>query len=131
MKILNLLYSTVQNKCPRCHEGQVFEYNSPYRLASMFKIHKNCSHCGLKYEKEPSFFYGAMYASYALTSGWFIVWFFIDLFFLHMETIYFAIFITLSIIVLSPLTIRVSRLMWLNLFNKFDKNYQKKEVTNF
>ncbi len=130
MKILNVLYSTALNKCPRCHEGQVFEYNNPYRLGSMFKIHKSCSHCELKYEREPSFFYGAMYASYGLTSGWFITWFFIDLFFLHMDTLSFAVFITLSIIALSPLTIRVSRLLWLNLFNKFDKNFQKKELTS-
>ena len=31
--------------------------------------HKNCSHCNLKYEIEPGFFYGAMYVSYALAIG--------------------------------------------------------------
>lgn len=128
MKILNIIYSIILNKCPRCHEGQVFENNNPYRLGHMFNIHKNCSHCDLKYEKEPSFFYGAMYASYALTSGWFIVWFFMDMFILHMDTLSFALFITLSIIALSPLTIRVSRLLWLNFFNKYDKRFQNKEL---
>jgi hypothetical protein len=29
-------------------------------------MHDNCSHCGLKYQIEPSFFYGAMYVSYGL-----------------------------------------------------------------
>ncbi len=129
MKILNILTSTFLNKCPRCHEGQVFTFNNPYRLGSMFSIHKNCSHCGLKYEKEPSFFYGAMYASYALTSGWFIVWFFIDMFFLHLDTLTFAVLITISIIALSPLTIRLSRLLWLNFFNKYDKQTHKKALT--
>jgi hypothetical protein len=52
------------------------------------------------------------------------------LLYLHMETLNFALFITLSIIALSPLTIRLSRLMWLNFFNKFDKHYLKKEITN-
>jgi hypothetical protein len=27
---------------------------------------ENCSHCGLRYQIEPSFFYGAMYVSYGL-----------------------------------------------------------------
>lgn len=129
MRIPEIVYSSVLNKCPRCHKGQVFEYNNPYRLGSMFKIHKTCSHCELRYEREPSFFYGAMYASYALTSGWFIIWFFIDMFFLHLDTLNFAIFITLSIIALSPLTIRLSRLLWLNFFNKYDNSFQKKELT--
>ncbi len=127
MKILNTLFSTANNCCPRCHEGKVFEYNNPYRLLSLFKIHKTCSHCGLLYEREPSFFYGAMYVSYGLTAGWFILWFFVDMFFLHMETLNFAILITLSIVVLSPITLRFSRMLWLNLFNKYDASYRKIE----
>ena len=125
MRLLSLFYSTFFNKCPRCHKGDVFVFKNPYRLGSMFDMHKNCSHCDLKYEKEPSFFYGAMYASYALTSGWFIVWFFIDRFFLHMETLHFAVFITTSIILLSPVSMRLSRLLWLNFFNSYQKEYTK------
>jgi hypothetical protein len=29
-------------------------------------MNEKCSHCGLKYQIEPSFFYGAMYVSYGL-----------------------------------------------------------------
>jgi hypothetical protein len=29
-------------------------------------MHEKCSHCGLIYQIEPSFFYGAMYVSYGL-----------------------------------------------------------------
>ena len=28
-------------------------------------MHQNCPHCGLKFEKEPGYFYVAMYISYA------------------------------------------------------------------
>lgn len=128
MKILHTGYSLWNNKCPRCHEGDVFVHTNPYRLDGMFKMHKNCNHCDLKYEKEPSFFYGAMYASYAITSGWFILWFFLDKFLLHMETIAFAVFIATSIVLLSPLSMRWSRLLWLNIFNKYQKNYQTTQI---
>ncbi|MCB0410559.1 MAG: hypothetical protein KDD29_10095 [Flavobacteriales bacterium] len=75
----------------------------------------------MKYEKEPSFFYGAMYVSYALTSGWFIFWYIIYSYFIEMDTIIFVSLLVLSIILLSPLTIRWSRLVWLNFFYKYDK----------
>lgn len=130
MKILNILYSTLFNKCSRCHRGEVFKYKNPYRLDSMFAMHETCSHCGLKYEKEPSFFYGAMYASYALTAGWFIVWFFIDKFFLHLDTLTFAIGITISIVVLSPLSLRLSRLLWLNFFSGYKREFANKTALN-
>lgn len=122
MKLLNILYSTVFNKCPCCHKGEVFTEKNPYALRKIFSMHKHCSHCDLKYEKEPSFFYGAMYVSYALTSGWFIVWYLLFLNVLSfMDTLTFAFLVTGSIIILSPVTVRLSRLLWLNFFNTFDK----------
>lgn len=121
MRILEALYSTFFNKCPQCHKGDVFTEKNPYALTKIFSMHKTCSHCGLKYEREPSFFYGAMYVSYALTSGWFIVWYVLYLTVLSVDTLNFALTITASIVVLSPLTVRWSRLIWLNFFFKFNK----------
>jgi len=122
MKIGSLFYSTLNNKCPRCHQGDVFKHQNPYRLKDMFGMHTHCSHCQLKYEREPSFFYGAMYASYGLTAGWFIVWYFIDKFFLGLDPLGFALGIAVSIILMSPLSVRWSRMIWLNIFNKYEGN---------
>ena len=33
----------------------------------MARMHKTCSNCGIRYEKDPSFFTGAMYVSYAFS----------------------------------------------------------------
>lgn len=122
MRIAHIFYSTLFNKCPRCHKGDVFVSSNPYSLGRIFKMHKNCSHCGLLYEKEPSFFYGAMYVSYALTSGWFIAWYVLFATgLLQMEALPFALLMAGSILALSPLTVRWSRLIWLNFFNRFDK----------
>lgn len=132
MKLLNVFYSMFMNKCPRCHHGDVFTEKNPYSLLKIFSMHKNCSHCDLKYEREPSFFYGAMYVSYALTSGWFIVWYVLYLtVFKDMDALTFALLLTGSIIALSPLTVRWSRLLWLNFFFSFSKeiyNSSKQEL---
>ena len=112
MKVTETIYSTVLNKCPRCHKGDVFIEKNPYKLDKIFKLNERCPHCDLKFEKEPSFFYGAMYASYALTAGWFIVWYVLYLTVLsNMDTLTFAILLAVSILVLSPLTLRLSRLL--------------------
>jgi len=127
MLIFNILYSMFFNKCSRCHQGDVFESKNPYNLSKMFKMHKTCSHCELEYEDEPSFFYGAMYVSYAISSGWFMIWYAIQSYFLNWELLPFAIFITLFIIAVAPLTLRWSRLIWLNFFYKFKKEYKNKK----
>lgn len=117
------------NKCPRCHHGNVFKANNPYALSKIFSMHEKCEHCELKYEREPSFFYGAMYVSYALTSGWFIIWYVLFLTALKdLDALTFALLMTGSIIALSPLTIRWSRMLWLNFFFTFSKElYQSKK----
>lgn len=119
MLIFNVLKSMFTNKCPRCHSGDVFVQNNPYRLKSMFKVHSNCSHCNLKYEKEPSFFYGSLYVSYALTSGWFIIFFVIQSYLLHWSGWNAITFFCIFIILVSPLTLRWSRMLWLNFFFTF------------
>lgn len=88
------------------------------------EMKSDCSHCGLHYEKEPGFFYGAMYAAYALTSGWFIIWYIIDATLLHLPTSIFLVAMVSSFLFLAPITFRWSRLFWLNFFNSYEK--QKK-----
>jgi len=50
-------------KCPRCRVGKIYA-NQMYHLGGQH-INKSCSHCGLLYEREPGYFYSAMYVSYA------------------------------------------------------------------
>ena len=72
---------------------------------------------------EPSFFYGAMYVSYALTVGLAVAIFIIS-YVLGLGLIgsFIAIFIVL--IALIPLTMRISRLLYINMF----VHYKKKEA---
>lgn len=126
MMLAEIIYSMAANKCPRCHQGKVFTYNNPYRFNGMLAMEKTCSHCGEVYEKEPGYFFGAMYVSYALTSGWFIVWFALYNFVLNWTTSFFLIFMAVSILVLSPLSFRWARIIWINFFVRFDKKKAEK-----
>lgn len=124
MVLTHLLYSMLANKCARCNQGDVFVSKNPYNFKNMFKMHKACHHCHLEYEKEPDFFYGALYVSYAISSGWFIIWYVLQSFVLKWETLNFGLFITGFIVAVSPLTLRWSRLIWLNFFFKYRKEYK-------
>lgn len=55
--------SAVDGKCPRCRIGDMFE--GPLFSFGSRKMRTHCPHCQLKFEKEPGYFYVAMYVSYA------------------------------------------------------------------
>jgi len=52
------LVALYKQRCPRCLRGQV--------LAGQFRMHALCPTCGLRFEREPGYFTGAMYLSYGL-----------------------------------------------------------------
>lgn len=54
------VYSVVGNKCPQCHQSDVFKSNAVFNLKTFDKMNESCSCCGMKYEKEPGYFYGAI-----------------------------------------------------------------------
>ena len=99
-------------KCPKCKIGDVFAY--PAFSLKYFKTHKNCPHCGLQYEREPSFFTGAMYISYFMNVGLVVsVLVFIRVFLNDPELwVYFAIFIPIYLPFI-PLVFRYSRMILL------------------
>jgi uncharacterized protein (DUF983 family) len=53
-------------KCPRCRQGDMFKY--PLLHVHKFSaMHEQCPCCALVYQREPGFFFGAMYISYAFS----------------------------------------------------------------
>jgi len=119
----NKLFSIFFNKCPQCQEGRFFKYGVTLKLKNNLKVYENCESCGLKYMIEPSFFYGAMYVSYALTVALAVAVFVISyLIGLDLIGSFIAIFIIL--IVLTPLIMRLSRLIYINMF----VHYKEKET---
>ena len=80
-------------------------------------MHEDCQHCGHHFEKEPGFFLGAMYVSYALTIG--------ESFTLYAFAYYFitrsALILPIIVVLVLPLTFfnfRYSRIMWMYMFTR-------------
>jgi len=119
--IKNILYSTLWNKCPKCHKSNVFETNNAFNLKRFDKMNVNCACCGEKYEKEVGFYQGAMYVSYALMVGWFVITWAADTFIFKSEIWQYLTFTITTMVLFMPLTFRISRLLWINFFITFDK----------
>ncbi|MFA5298774.1 MAG: DUF983 domain-containing protein [Lutibacter sp.] len=116
------LYSILFNKCPRCHEGDFMKEKNMFKLNKAFQMHENCSKCGLKYMMEPSFYYGAMYVNYALSVAISIVTFVIVTLLFNFNMIESFIPIVIALFLTTPISIRFSRIIWINLFVKYDPN---------
>lgn len=128
----DIFYSVFSNKCPACHSGKIFKNKNPYVLKDFDKMHESCPHCGEIFDKEPGYFYGAMYVSYALMVGLFLISWGINSFWIGASALAYLLFTSILIVILSPLTFRVSRLVWLNFFIRFDpakaENKSRKNV---
>ena len=115
------IYSVLKEKCPICHNGDVFLTKRKYDLKKFDKMHERCPSCGHKFEIEGGYWQGAMYVSYAVTVAYSIATFVLT-YLINQQTtawMYIAIIGVVSIIV-APLNYRISRMIWMNLFSKFD-----------
>lgn len=97
-------------KCPRCTTGNVFQ-NSIFSLRKFADTNYSCPHCGLSFEPEPGFFFGAMYFSYALIVA--IIFLGSVLFYTFNAFDYAVWGIPAIIILMLPLIFRYSRMMML------------------
>lgn len=116
------LYSIVSMKCPQCHEGAFFQ-GHPYNFSSMGLVRQNCQKCNLKYHMEPSFYYGSYYVVYSLGVALFVaIWVLQLLLFPSMGPGTLFVVILISLLVLSPLLYALSKIIWANLFFKYNKD---------
>ena len=51
-------WAILHQRCPRCRRGLVFR--------GRFAMNNQCPACALRFEREPGYFVGAMYISYAI-----------------------------------------------------------------
>ncbi|WP_310378352.1 DUF983 domain-containing protein [Flavobacterium sp.] len=110
------LYSILTGTCPRCQKESMYLDKNPLHFSNLLKMNENCSHCGLKYQIEPSFFYGAMYVSYGLNVALGIATFIVTKLIFESSLKFSFISIILSLIVLAPFVLRWSRNIYINMF---------------
>lgn len=115
------LYSILFNKCPRCHEGDFFETNNAYNLKKFDKMNKHCAHCGEDFEREPGFYFGAMYISYALYVALIITSFVGYVVIFDGDALRLLYFLVPILIFAMPLFFRLGRRVWINIFVKFKR----------
>lgn len=119
------LYSILTGTCPKCMNESMYVDKNPFHLGSVLKMNERCSHCGLKYQIEPSFFYGAMYVSYGVNVGIGIGAFIVSYVILKTSIQTSFISIIASLIVLYPLVLRWSRNIYINMFISYDPTTKK------
>ena len=119
-------------KCPRCRRGPMFKDPNPFKslkLSHIFNMHDRCPVCQQKYDLEPGFWYGTGYVSYALavavSVATFVAWFVL----IGVSTDDNRIFWwlgsnTFFLVIIQPWLMRLSRVMYIRFFVKYDKDYE-------
>jgi uncharacterized protein (DUF983 family) len=100
--------AVLRQRCPKCRQGPVFR--------GWIAMHPTCPVCGHRFEREPGYFTGAMYVSYALAVPTFAVLFLLvrrilprwsDTAILPVALLPFLLFV--------PVIVRYSRVIWMHL----------------
>ncbi|MFV8327327.1 DUF983 domain-containing protein [Flavobacterium sp. ZS1P14] len=120
------LYSILTGTCPKCQNESMYLDKNPLHFSKILKMHDNCSHCGLKYQIEPSFFYGAMYVSYGLNVAIGIAAFIISFVIFGSSLKVAFIAIIASLILSFPFVLRLSRNIYINMFVSYDPPTKQK-----
>lgn len=102
----------------------MYNNKSIFPLGKMMDMPERCAHCGQKMEIEVGFYYGTGYVSYGLSVAiaiFNIVWYTLLVGFSWKDnSIWWYLGITVSmLIVLQPLIMRISRVLYLYMFVKY------------
>lgn len=130
------IWSVVTNRCPRCREGKIYVTDNAYNLKKNLKMNENCPVCGQPTEIEVGFYYGTSYVSYALTVAYsvatFVAWWVLLGFSLYDNSIiYWLIFNGVTLLLLQPVFMRLSRSLWLSWFVKYDPDWKDKKTKEY
>src|SRR5215469_8221437 len=111
------LISILRQFCPRCREGRIFRSSIYLGFPEM---HDRCLKCGLRFNREPGYFLGAMYVSYGLALVMIaaigvVLWGVTNW---RVDKI--AIWAVVSFLPFAPMLTLLSRVLWIYLDQKLD-----------
>ncbi len=126
-------------KCPRCRRGPMFKDPNPFRklkLSHIFDMHEHCPVCNQKYDLETGFWYGTGYVSYALTVAisvaTFVAWLVLIGVSISDNRIFFWLISNIALLVIiQPWLMRLSRVIYLYFFVRYNENYDKAKPVEF
>lgn len=117
------IYSVLTGSCPVCQEESMYEESNPYKISRLFDMHPRCSNCHTRYKMEPSFFFGAMYVSYAVGIAFAFPTFVFSYWVFDLSLLATFFVIVAILIMFLPVIVRLSRNIWVNLFFSY-KNFE-------
>ena len=113
-------------KCPKCHCGKMFISSSTYNLKKIHEMPEYCPECGQSFNPEPGFYTGAMYVNYGLTVVLSAITYLVLEIIMNVSApVFFSIYIFILLLI-GPLMFRYSRVIFLYMFVKFDREAIKK-----
>jgi uncharacterized protein (DUF983 family) len=123
-----LLPAILEAKCPRCRQGNIYTYPL-INFPKFAKTNKHCPVCKLQFEREPGFFFGAMYISYGFSVAIVLVTAFIAFYLLEDPSLLFLAVLIPSVSILAlPFSFRYSRVLYLYAFGgvRYEPAFAKK-----
>ena len=103
------LSAILRQRCPRCLQGKVFR--------GQIAMNQSCPVCGHRFEREPGYFLGAMYASYFISIPTLVLltvllkWLVLQ----SWEWQWVALLAEVPFLLLVPTLFRYARMIWLHL----------------
>ena len=135
----NFYWSMLTMKCPRCRRGHMFKDQNPFKslkLSHIFNMYDNCPVCNQKYDLEQGFWYGTGYVSYALavavSVATFVAWLVLIGVSVNDSRIFWWLGLnTLLLVVIQPWLMRLSRVIYMRFFVKYDEHYEETKPVEF
>lgn len=124
---MNTWKSILTLTCPNCHKGKLFSRRGLVVYSRMIEMPVHCSQCGLKFEREPGFWIGALWTSYPLVIIIEIPFLFSALMAKSDNAMWFyfgGLFLSLGL--LYPLLIRLGRSIWIHINVSYNSQDIKK-----
>ena len=111
------LRDLLHHRCPRCRVGKIFHHSI---FLGFPKMYDSCSVCHLRYHREPGYFLGAMYLSYALAIPVFALIAAILWFLTHTTIPKLTLWTILLFLPFAPSLTLLARVLWIYLDQTFD-----------
>ena len=119
------LYSVLNQKCPRCQEGDLFINKGWFVFEKFLDMPKKCKRCGQVFKLEPGYYTAALWVSYPIVLIIFIPLIFLGFSLKNLHTFFTLLYpaiIIFSFMLQIPL-MRLTRAILININIDFDKHF--------
>ncbi|WP_236252847.1 hypothetical protein [Echinicola sp. 20G] len=105
-----------KGKCPKCNSGEIFKTTRYGYLVKFPEMHHVCDKCNHTFEREPGFFFGAMYVSYGLSMLEFLILWVVGYLIIGLSVEAVLVLIISGLLICTTTNYRLGRIIWIYLF---------------